>query len=40
MLLALRAIVDARLPIPVRIGVNRGAIFAGDMGRSIGVRTR
>ena len=32
MLLALRAIVDARLPIPVRIGVNRGAIFAGDIG--------
>ena len=32
MLLALRAIVDAHLPIPVRIGVNRGAIFAGDIG--------
>ena len=32
MLLALRRIVDADLPIPVRIGVNRGAIFAGDIG--------
>ena len=32
MLLALRTIVDADLPIPVRIGVNRGAIFAGDIG--------
>jgi class 3 adenylate cyclase/tetratricopeptide (TPR) repeat protein len=32
MLLALRAIVDANLPITVRIGVNRGAIFAGDIG--------
>ena len=32
MLLALRRIVDADLPIPIRIGVNRGAIFAGDIG--------
>ena len=32
MLLALRTIVDADLPIPIRIGVNRGAIFAGDIG--------
>ena len=32
MLLALRAIVDADVPVPIRIGVNRGAIFAGDIG--------
>ncbi len=32
MLLALRAIVEADLPIPVRIGVNRGSVFAGDIG--------
>ena len=32
MLLALRAIVDADLPMSIRIGVNRGAIFAGDIG--------
>ena len=32
MLLALRAIVDADLPIPIRIGVHRGAVFAGDIG--------
>jgi class 3 adenylate cyclase/tetratricopeptide (TPR) repeat protein len=32
MLLALRAIVDASLPVAIRIGVNRGAIFAGDIG--------
>ena len=32
MLLALRAIVDAVTPIAIRIGVNRGAIFAGDIG--------
>jgi class 3 adenylate cyclase len=32
MLLALRGIVDAGLPVDLRIGVNRGAIFAGDIG--------
>ena len=32
MLLAVRRIVDADLPLPVRIGVNRGAVFAGDIG--------
>ena len=32
MLLALRKIVDAKLAIPIRIGVHRGAVFAGDIG--------
>ena len=32
MLLALRRIVDSKPPIPVRIGVHRGAVFAGDIG--------
>jgi class 3 adenylate cyclase/tetratricopeptide (TPR) repeat protein len=32
MLLALRRIVDAELPIAIRIGVNRGYVFAGDIG--------
>ncbi|HVE51027.1 MAG TPA: tetratricopeptide repeat protein, partial [Casimicrobiaceae bacterium] len=32
MLLALREIVAAELPIPIRIGVHRGAVFAGDIG--------
>ena len=32
MLLALRAIVDSRLPLPIHIGVNRDAVFAGDIG--------
>ena len=32
MLLALRRIVDANVPVPIRIGVHRGAIFAGDIG--------
>jgi class 3 adenylate cyclase/predicted ATPase len=31
-LLALRAIVEGRLPLPIHIGVNRGAVFAGDVG--------
>ena len=31
-LLALRAIVATPLPIPIRIGVHRGAVFAGDIG--------
>ena len=32
MLLALRKIVESDLPIPLRIGVHRGAVFAGDIG--------
>jgi class 3 adenylate cyclase/tetratricopeptide (TPR) repeat protein len=32
MLLALRRIVDPPTGIPVRIGVNRGSVFAGDIG--------
>ena len=32
MLLTLRKIVDAAPPIPIRIGVNRGSVFAGDIG--------
>jgi len=32
MLLALRAIIDADVPVSIRIGVHRGAIFAGDIG--------
>ena len=32
MLLALRTILAADLPLPVRIGVNRGSVFAGDIG--------
>jgi class 3 adenylate cyclase/tetratricopeptide (TPR) repeat protein len=32
MLLALRKIISSDLPIPVRIGVHRGAVFAGDIG--------
>ncbi len=32
MLLALRRIVETALPIPIRIGVHRGAVFAGDIG--------
>lgn len=32
MLLALREIVDIDRPLPVRIGVNRGHVFAGDIG--------
>jgi class 3 adenylate cyclase/tetratricopeptide (TPR) repeat protein len=31
-LLALRKIVSADLPLPVRIGIHRGAVFAGDIG--------
>ena len=31
-LLALRTIVQHELPLPVRIGVHRGAVFAGDIG--------
>ncbi len=34
MLLALRDIVDASPRIPIRIGVNRGPVFAGDVGPS------
>jgi len=32
MLLALRSIVDAGVSIPIRIGVHRGSVFAGDIG--------
>ena len=32
MLLALRSIVDADLPLPVRVGVNRGPVFTGEVG--------
>jgi class 3 adenylate cyclase/tetratricopeptide (TPR) repeat protein len=32
MLLALRSIIDSDPPIPIRIGVNEGHIFAGDIG--------
>ena len=32
MLLAMRAVLDRELPIRVRIGVHRGAVFAGDIG--------
>ena len=32
MLLALRAIVESSLPLPIHIGANRGAVFAGDIG--------
>jgi glycosyltransferase involved in cell wall biosynthesis/class 3 adenylate cyclase/tetratricopeptide (TPR) repeat protein len=32
MLLALRDIVATELPLPVRVGVHRGAVFAGDIG--------
>jgi class 3 adenylate cyclase/tetratricopeptide (TPR) repeat protein len=32
MLLTLRAVVDAETSLPVRIGVNRGHVFAGDVG--------
>ena len=34
MLLALRAIVDSAPAIPVRIGVNSGSVFAGEIGTS------
>ena len=39
MLLALRKIVESELPIPLRIGVHRGAVFAGDIGPRIAART-
>jgi class 3 adenylate cyclase/tetratricopeptide (TPR) repeat protein len=32
MLLTLRSIIDADTTVPVRIGVNKGAVFAGDIG--------
>jgi len=32
MLLALRRIVNSELPITIRVGVHRGAVFAGDIG--------
>ena len=30
--LALREVLDTPLPLPIRVGVNRGAVFAGDVG--------
>ena len=32
MLLAVREIVDAGAPVPIRIGVNRGSVFVGEVG--------
>jgi class 3 adenylate cyclase/tetratricopeptide (TPR) repeat protein len=32
MLLALRRIVEAELPLPVQVGVNRGPVFTGEVG--------
>ena len=32
MLLTLRSIIDAETTVPVRIGVNKGHVFAGDIG--------
>ena len=32
MLLAVRKIVSSDLPLPIRVGVHRGAVFAGDIG--------
>ena len=32
MLLALREIIAAELPLPIRVGVHRGSVFAGDIG--------
>jgi class 3 adenylate cyclase/tetratricopeptide (TPR) repeat protein len=32
MLLAMREIMDAGAPLPIRIGVNRGSVFAGEVG--------
>ncbi len=32
MLLAVREIMDAGAPLPIRIGVNRGSVFAGEVG--------
>jgi class 3 adenylate cyclase/tetratricopeptide (TPR) repeat protein len=32
MLLAVREIMDAKAPLPIRIGVNRGSVFAGEVG--------
>jgi class 3 adenylate cyclase len=40
MLLALRKIVDAKLPMPIRIGVHRGSVFSGDIGLSSDARIR
>ena len=34
MLLALRRIVELDLPLPVQVGVNRGAVFTGEVGPS------
>ena len=34
MLLAVRDVMDAGVPLPIRIGVNRGSVFAGEVGPS------
>ena len=34
MLLAVRDVMDADVPLPIRIGVNRGSVFAGEVGPS------
>ena len=34
MLLAVREIMDADVPLPIRIGVNRGSVFVGEVGPS------
>ena len=39
MLLALRKIVEFDLPLPIRIGVHRGSVFAGDIGPPLPTRT-
>ena len=39
MLLALAAITEHVLSLPVEIGVNTGAVFAGDIGRATAGRT-
>jgi class 3 adenylate cyclase len=40
MLLALRHIVEARPPLPVRVGVHRGPVFTAPVGRPTGGGTR
>ena len=36
MLLAVREIMDAGAPLPIRIGVNRGSVFVGEVGPPTG----
>ena len=40
MLLALRRIVEAEPPLPVRIGVNGGNVFSGDVGTVLSAQVR